>query len=217
MTTLRKIIDRLQLFATNHGKHIQSFAYGEWPDRHIQKNQKWPLMFVVPQTPTINDGETTFSFDIILADQTRNKSSQTPDEVWKSVRQVQSDLLLIVHDLVAEIEHGDLFVFDGDESSLQLPVQPIPFEEENEAILSGWNTPITIVVPYELNSCDIPWGDYVPPSDGGDCLPVSIIDQDDNEIASVESGGTYQVLVVSTIRDTTFTSIPTDSIIDNPF
>lgn len=35
---------------------------------------------------------------------------------------------------------------------------------------------------------------------GGD--PVSIIDQDENEIAVVQPGGTYQVEVLTVIRDT---------------
>lgn len=52
---------------------------------------------------------------------------------------------------------------------------------------------------------------------GGDCEPVTIIDQDDNEIATVGSGGSYQVLVVSEFVDSTLTTEPTDVIIDNPF
>ncbi len=46
--------------------------------------------------------------------------------------------------------------------------------------------------------------DPTDPCDGVvDCDPVSITDQDDNEIASVDSGGTYQVFVLDSVNDET--------------
>ena len=56
---------------------------------------------------------------------------------------------------------------------------------------------------------------FVATPSGGPCDPVTIIDQDDNVIDSVASGGTYQVLVISAIVDP-LTAAP-DAIIDNLF
>jgi hypothetical protein len=50
-------------------------------------------------------------------------------------------------------------------------------------------------------------------STGGTCEDVSIIDQNDNIIATVQSGGTYPVTVLTTIRDTIDAN--TSTIIDN--
>lgn len=54
-----------------------------------------------------------------------------------------------------------------------------------------------------------------PGGGGGPCDPVTIIDQDDNVIDSVASGGQYQVLVISAIVDP-LTPTP-NAIIDNLF
>ena len=48
---------------------------------------------------------------------------------------------------------------------------------------------------------------------GGPCEPVTIVDQDDNEIAEVPAGGTYQVIVVSGIDGGVSNTSYTNSII----
>ena len=57
---------------------------------------------------------------------------------------------------------------------------------------------------------DTGWSGSACPPGGGDCDPVTIVDQDDTLIAEVPSGTTYQVIVVSGIdgglSNTTYTN-----------
>lgn len=197
--TLKLLLNRIEAWCDDHAI-ITEFGHGLLPDLEKgNKRSEWVMVYLVIQDPTIFDYGVDFSFDfIVLAPTEVNPESKDAD--MESLKQVQSDLLQIIQDFLAEVKNGTSYFYkDGNQifDIADQPVRALPFVEEFDQVLTGWNAPITIQVNDPLNQCDIPYiGAFDPPSPVPcDCDPATILEPSTNgygiELAGVQVGDPF--------------------------
>lgn len=147
MITYKTIHDRIkQWCATDPNTKNGSFDSGEFPDNlDTLKDTKFPLIFIVPRSVQINNGENIFPFDFIVMSQTKEATAENVADIRDAVTQIQSDTLQIINDFVMVVQHPD-FMPDEIPLEITLPIQAEPFEERFKSVLTGWNANIEIKV-----------------------------------------------------------------------
>ena len=154
MITFKKIVDLFDSIVTNHYQ-LQSFQSGELseidPDKLDQ--QDFPLLFLQPNTATINERTLTYSFDIFILTQVLDDGT--------GVNDAYSQTLLMIKDVVSEFRQilsSSSFIADADKNEyiIQLPISCDPFTERFANLLTGWSATFSIEVSNENNLCIAP-------------------------------------------------------------
>ena len=144
--TYNQIISQLETFANDHYQ-IESFKNGDlW--EAIQHNQltdwMYPLLFVVDQPGTLEQGSHTFSFDILCMDKA---TEEIENEVKSDTHQILLDVVAYMEKLITDEWY---FLQIEKTSSFE------SFTERFDDVLTGWKININLKQPFTYNDCAIP-------------------------------------------------------------
>lgn len=198
--TYNKILKAFNDIATAHYQ-INSYGVGDVWDITTSGTINYPLCYVVPQDGSLSGKYYNSNFTIIFMDLTHKDLSDADD--------VTNDMELVAMDFIAQLQKPTYdFLFKPDN---------VPFKRFTERFddeVTGVAIDITIQVPYIYDRCAIP-ASLINVSNGESpaCSPVSIVNQLGTLITTVASGGTYQVIQVSTIDGGASNTTYTNSII----
>ena len=149
---------------------ITEFGHGLLPDMEKgKKRTDWTLVYLIVQDPAIYSHGVEYSFDFIVVAPTKaNPGSEQADQ--DSVKQVQSDLLQIVQDFVAEVKNGDSYFYQNGNQIFEFPdnsaIRALPFLEDHAQWVTGFNMQITLLSTDPLDQCKIPYdGEFVAPAE----------------------------------------------------
>jgi hypothetical protein len=115
----------------------------------------YPLLYAQVTNATVEDGVTTFDYDVVVADLVIERMQPVLDEVY-------SDTLGLLQDVIALFENtlslptGATAPNLSDDFGLELPVSCQPFTARFDNLLTGWSTSLSIRVPNALNLCNVP-------------------------------------------------------------
>ena len=143
MQTLNKAVKSLNDIATNH-LQINSFTYGEVENIATSGTIIYPLMFVAPLPAQSVGNVLKMSFTIAVMDLT-HKGNDT------SIQEVESDVLLIMTDIIALLQDAD-YEFNLDTTNIRLQ----QFREKFADEVTGWQMDITINIPFGTDRCAVP-------------------------------------------------------------
>ena len=139
-----KVIALLEDFTNRHFV-LNSFGFGnllEYGQDIEEKENLYPVLFVVPQNVIYNEQETQFSFSIVIAD-------RLSEDLRNRISAI-SNMSAIGKDLVSEIKLGEFQeYFDVD-----LPINATTFIERFEDNVGGVALDITLTTLDPLNVCE---------------------------------------------------------------
>lgn len=141
--TFSKIINELERYATN-SRFINSFGYGNLIDfgKDVENTAPlYPVLFVVPNSVTYNEGTSVYGMSIVIADRLNDDLDDSKDII--------SLCQMIGRDLIGQIKLGGLFdVFDFD-----FPVSSQLFQERFNDVLAGVSMDISLQVGDIMDIC----------------------------------------------------------------
>jgi hypothetical protein len=169
----KKITDLLQTLANTH-EQIQSYGIGDAKQLmyYITERLKvdnteqnlaayYPLMYVIPQGMTNDGRKSVYEFNVLVMDILNTKNFENEIDVW-------SDCLDIAKDVVAQLKYATgtpcYCNWDIEEATTFLP-----FSEQYDDYVSGWNASIKLTIPDALNLCIAPYSTFPPCDDNSDC------------------------------------------------
>lgn len=184
--TLRQVKNLFSNIATAH-KEINDFEFGEaWQiEEKINKNVKYPIMFVVPVQTEHQDNVNDRTFTIFIFDMVR-KDYDNQVNVWSSTEQILEDVIEILR------EESNEYEVVGN------PIL-IPFKEDFSDWATGYRADVVIRTNKTVTHCNIPADSFISPSAAK--YYVTIKDQDGNIVTTVNPGQTYSVIVATGIED----------------
>jgi hypothetical protein len=188
MITLNAIEQRLRQFAENHF-FIHSYGFGSPDEVDLDKYTAFPLLYVVYTGATYDEGSKAYTFEVYVMDRPTEQEAKSENR-----REVVSDSEQCLEDLVADITTG-FNVFQWDEAYNVEAASVSPIVDARTNVLSGALLDLTISVPYQYESCNLPLDGVQP--EGGEISYarrglLRILTQD----------GTVDVPSVNTIRVT---------------
>jgi len=147
MLTLNQIVRRIQKLALNH-KQIRNFYFGSVTDFLNDKTTKYASAFLQDQPGVIDPtGKTvTYLFKMYFLD-----LEHVSEETGANTLDVQSDMLQVATDIVAEIDfHGFIDWMVSTAANFVL------VREEFDDFVAGVAIDLTIQVPYDKDICAVP-------------------------------------------------------------
>lgn len=202
MLTVNNLNTLFNNIATAH-KQINAYGFGEvWEiEEAMNKDINYPFLWVVPLSSVTGEQIQTRTFRFLLFDRVskQNTNNNYCIEVWNDTELILNDIIKILR------EESDSYNVVG-EPLLE------PFKEEFSDWVTGWRADISIETDFNSNYCDVPASPFVSPETITPTT-VSIIDQNGNLLALVNTGGNYVVTVFSGINDTLTANVTT--ILDN--
>ena len=149
MITFNNIVERFEVFATNHF-FIKSFSFGSPDDVDLAKFTEFPLMHMVYTGATYDTGTKTYNIEVYILDVPADKT----DKVERQ-REVVSDAEQCAEDIIADIRMGgNIFTFAQDYEVVNATTTPL--EEETKNVLSGVLLDLSVEIPYEWDACNAP-------------------------------------------------------------
>ena len=94
-----------------------------------------------------------YNFNILMMDILNVKNFENEMDVW-------SDTLDILKDVVAQLKYSLDQCYEN--WDLQFPVNFIPFSEQYDDYVSGWNCQVQLIIPDALDRCDAPYNNFNP-------------------------------------------------------
>lgn len=145
--TLNQVIKRIRLISIAH-KQIRNFYFGLPGDFLNDKTTEYASVFLqdVPGVIDLLAKKRTLSFKLYALDLVHVSEDTKSNEL-----DVQSDMLSIVEDLVAEINHSS---YTDWKLSISNPITLL--REEFDDIVAGIVVDISIVTPYTQDACVVP-------------------------------------------------------------
>lgn len=143
--TLNQVIKKIEDIGNAH-EQIKTTFYGSAFD-FLSKGSDalYPAFIFDLNNASINGKTLTLSFSLFFMDR------MLPEET--NYQDVISDQLLTAQDIIAQLSYND-FNFD-----LQESVTLNAFSESTPDLLAGWQTDISLDLPYIYNRCEVP-SDY---------------------------------------------------------
>lgn len=151
MATLNTIIKRIETISLAH-KQIRNFYYGNVVDFLTNKTAQYAAAFLQDTGGSIDVGGKTIvlSFRFFLLDLVHVAGDAKQNE-----QDVQSDMLTVLSDLLAEIDHSEHTDW---KVSLQNNVTFV--REELDDMVAGVTTDFSISIPYAKDTCAVPTEAY---------------------------------------------------------
>lgn len=175
--TLREVETQLQAIATNH-RQINSYGSGELYDIVTSGDTNYPLMYTMLENSTIGGRVESLVFTILIMDIVKG-GRVNEDEV-------ASDMLEIVKDIIAQLQHPS-YEWEFDSQSVTVE----PFTERFTDSVTGYSFKVSLLLPFAYDRCVIPYTPTSIPDSG--CPVVTIYDSTGGILTTVSAGGTYTV------------------------
>ena len=193
MVTLNQILKEIQLFATNHKQLKGSWFFGDPFEENAKFDNRFPLIFGMVRPSPLHWQQELSIFEIYVCDK--------PGINKRSEQEILSDTKLIFKDFLSYMK-GAKFTEDFD---LNTDVTLDPFVESFDDSVSGWSGLVEFQSIYDWDLCSVPTTGLPVVSDEN---AVNIIDQNNNVIATIPSGGYYTVEVLQQLLQTLIDPAP---------
>jgi hypothetical protein len=143
-----------------HNPQIQSFGFGDLKqctnDIITKQEPRYQRMYVVPDRVSLNQNEIHYNFNVIIMDRVEDDLSNL-EEVMSDTLETAKDIWTIFY-LSYTRQQGEFSNIIQGEWDPTL----VPFTERFETVLGGWTLQITLVAPFDYNSCVIPDSEIFP-------------------------------------------------------
>lgn len=145
--TLNQIIRRTRLLSLAH-KQIRNFYFGFPTDFLTNKTTEYASVFLqdLPGTIDLAANERTLAFKLYALDLVHVSEDNKSNEL-----DVQSDMLSIVEDIIAEMNHSSYTDW-----KISISSQITLLREEFDDLVAGAVADISIVTPYLQDKCVVP-------------------------------------------------------------
>jgi hypothetical protein len=148
-SSYKQILVDWQRFADAH-EQLNSYGFGPLEqltvDRITKVEPKYPRLYFVPETTTLNEGHMHVTWNVMICDKVNNDLSNLQD--------VLSDTLEIAKDFFAKAYLSD---YDAEfNSTLE------PWLERTETILGGWTLSLNVQQKFDYNRCVLPITSFTP-------------------------------------------------------
>lgn len=201
MITLNQVIKNLNNIANAHYQ-INSFGNGNVTEFATSGTTNYPAMWVDYQPAQVQGGAYLHVVTIYISDRML-KGNLNELEVLSDMQQVCLDVIAQCRSLI----YGWSLVSD---SVTLNPFYHTRFDDET----AGYYFDLTLRIPFTYDRCQIPFsGSLSSAQFGGTCEPVTILNQNNEIITTISSGGTYSVIQVSAIDGGASNTTYTNSII----
>ena len=140
--TYNNVIDILKSVGDKH-LMIKKVESGDLWDMDLEKNTKYPLMFINPESVNANITTLTMNFQIFICDLVMADDSNE-QEILSDTLQIALDVIT----LIKEEQHEGLFT--------QEDFNIEPFTERFDNALAGWTFTLPIEVENDYQTCNIP-------------------------------------------------------------
>lgn len=155
MITFNNIVERFEVFATNHF-FIKSFSFGSPDDVDLSKFEEFPLMHLVYTGATYDAGTKIYNLEVYILDVPNDKKGKVIPQ-----KEAISDAEQCAEDIIADIRSGgNIFRFAEDYEVVNATTTPL--EEETKNVLSGILLDISVAIPYEWDACNAPLDGVTP-------------------------------------------------------
>lgn len=163
MLTLNQIVRRIKLIVLAH-QQIRNFYYGAPVDFLTDQTTRYPSAFLtdVPAAVDLSQKTLTIGFRLFLLDLVNVSQNAKENEL-----DVQSDMLSIALDLIAEF---DLGVYTDWKPAINSPVTLV--REQDNDLVAGAMLDFSILVPYDRDACVVPT----------DALPNMIVTESEKNV-----------------------------------
>ena len=183
--TYNQIIQRFEWWADGHPM-LYHFTHGEFEISDLNRETAYPAIHVQPLSVRYGVQVRTYRFEVYIFELYRENGNEANE-----VREDLSDTLQIFEDLIAELRNG-FDAFDRKEFLPVFPIEPTPFIQEHNGVLTGVQATMEIETSFFADACDSPVNPANPPSQ---LCPVGTITVNGVEFGTVASGGTLAGLV----------------------
>lgn len=164
MITYNNLINRLQIIADHH-LFIKRFGSGQITDidASISNSPLYPMMWAIPQNAEIAENTLAYTIRLMVFDIANIDSATGIDDSGIREREMLSDGLRTLADIVKTFRYGDATVDALDLASepadwnIEYPVQCIPFTQRFVDYVTGWYADIKITVDFDNSDCDNPF------------------------------------------------------------
>jgi hypothetical protein len=175
MTNYDKIINTF-IDCASRLTGVSGFITGQIEEVDIKKlgAEAYPLLYIEPQTATIDTGSLTYSFSVYIMEQTLDDITEQPTQVlsitnnYEQIRESRNNsynnTLATLRELINVFKQnlsqkpssaGDIAISNIVESDmvLQVPITAEPFTMRFNNILTGWTADIEIEVDNTNDLC----------------------------------------------------------------
>lgn len=159
MRSVSEINEQFRYIAEKH-KILRSFHTNSLEEMDVNKwdMSEYPLLYAQVTGATVEEGVTTFNYEVIVATVTVEEQLPTLDDSYTETFLIMQDIIAILENtigspIVSIVNQTTL----GDPAyGLEMPVQCTPFAQRFDNLLTGWSTQMSIRVPNPLELCNIP-------------------------------------------------------------
>lgn len=159
MRSVSEINEQFRYIAEKH-KILRSFHTNSLEEMDVNKwdMSEFPLLYAQVTGATVEEGVTTFNYEVIVATVTVEEQLPTLDDSYTETFLIMQDIIAILENtigspIVSIVGQTTL----GDPAyGLEMPVQCTPFAQRFDNLLTGWSTQMSIRVPNPLELCNIP-------------------------------------------------------------
>jgi hypothetical protein len=151
MATLNTIVKRIETIALAH-KQVRNFYYGNVVDFLVARKAQYAAVFLQDTGGNVgfSDKTITLNFRLFALDLVHVAADAKDNEL-----DVQSDMLQVLSDLLAEIDHSEHTDWKvGTQNSITF------VREELDDLVAGVTADITISIPYAKDTCAVPTDVY---------------------------------------------------------
>ena len=140
--TYNNVIDALKSIGDKH-LMIKKVESGDLWDMDLEKNTKYPLMFINPDSVSANTNTLLYTFQIFICDLVMVDDSNE-QEILSDTLQIALDIIT----LIKEEQHEGLYTKEDFDIE--------PFTERFDNALAGWVFTLPIEVTNDYQTCNIP-------------------------------------------------------------
>lgn len=161
--TCRQFLDMFTEIAQKHKQLQGIFTLGSIDDIDIQKLDlaTFPFLHISLLPVTIDTQTMTYSFEIIVADQTQ--IDNIIDRSGAGVRSTNpegdahSETLNIIKDIIANFRQSiNANSYASPDADLEFPITAEPFRAKFANLLVGWTASLSVTCQNTNNLCDVP-------------------------------------------------------------
>ncbi len=193
--TLNQVINRIKILAQAH-KQIRNFYCGNVVDFLTDKKTSYPSFFLQDLPGNIDPlgKQVTMNFRIFLLDLVHVSADTKQNE-----QDVQSDMLSVAMDLVAQIDYSG---YNDWKIASSVPSQFVT--EDMDDMVAGITADISIVTPWDKNVCAVPANSFSLPLIDTNMKPVYdlIYTATGSEASTLTIAALYGKKILVLVRET---------------
>ena len=158
MRSVSEINEQFRYIAEKH-LILNSFHTNSLEEMDVNKwdMSEFPLLYAQVTGATVEEGVTTFTYEVIVATVTIEAQLPTLDDSYTETFLILQDVIAVLVNTIGSPVTGVGNLTLGDPVyGLEMPVQCTPFAQRFDNLLTGWSTQMSIRVPNPLELCNIP-------------------------------------------------------------